>query len=163
MKLVINKCYGGFGLSEAAYERLIELGVPVRAYIEQERDPETHLYKPESRNAGQVIFDRDLAPDSEIGKSLRKLSGRYWDSFLRENRSHPLLVQVVEEIGDKANGFAAKLRVVEIPDDVQFEIDEYDGIESVHAGFKGQNTAADIGLWLLCRTLLWNEERHPAE
>lgn len=60
MKLVINRQHGGFGLSEAAYEKLIEWGVPVRAYIEQQRDPDSLLYLPEPRNDGEVIFDRTL-------------------------------------------------------------------------------------------------------
>jgi hypothetical protein len=55
-KVVINKRFGGFGLSDKAYERLIELGIPVQAYIEQELDPITRRYRPESRNDGQVIF-----------------------------------------------------------------------------------------------------------
>ena len=29
MKVVINRCYGGFGLSDAAIEQLIELGMTV--------------------------------------------------------------------------------------------------------------------------------------
>jgi hypothetical protein len=36
MKLVINRCFGGFSLSDAAYAWLIAQGVPVRKYIEQE-------------------------------------------------------------------------------------------------------------------------------
>lgn len=46
-------------------------------------------------------------------------------------RNDPLLVQVVETLGREANGFAAELKVVEIPDDVVWEITEYDGIETV--------------------------------
>lgn len=42
MKLVINGCYGGFGLSDKAYEKLAEWGVPVRKYEQQERDPQTN-------------------------------------------------------------------------------------------------------------------------
>jgi hypothetical protein len=37
----------------------------------------------------------------------------------------------VEDLGDKASNWAAKLEVVEIPDGVEWEIDEYDGIETV--------------------------------
>ena len=46
-------------------------------------------------------------------------------------RNDPVLVQVVETLGDKANGRCAKLRIVEIPDNVNWEISEYDGNESV--------------------------------
>lgn len=38
MKVVINKCYGGFGLSDAAYERLHKLGIPIKKYVEEKRD-----------------------------------------------------------------------------------------------------------------------------
>jgi hypothetical protein len=136
MKVVINTCFGGFGLSDAAYEKLIEWGVPVRAYVEQKRDPETHLYLPEPSNEGEVIFDRDLSADkSELSQSMRRLTGRYWETWLSGNRSHPLLVRVVEELGGGhrtgASGKYSELTVVEIPDDVDYEISEYDGNEHV--------------------------------
>lgn len=41
------------------------------------------------------------------------------------------LVEVVEELGEKANGPFANLDIKEIPDGAEFEIDEYDGYESV--------------------------------
>lgn len=54
-----------------------------------------------------------------------------WIFYRDENRNNPLLVQVVEELGEKANGDHASLRVVEIPDDVKWEIVEYDGNEHI--------------------------------
>ena len=47
------------------------------------------------------------------------------------DRGDPLLVAAVEALGDAANGGCAKLRVVEIPDGTDYEIDEYDGFERV--------------------------------
>ena len=41
------------------------------------------------------------------------------------------LVTVVEGLGDKANGSYAKLKVVEIPADVKWQIEEYDGSEHI--------------------------------
>lgn len=82
MKVVINKCYGGYGLSKEAYEYI---GIP-------------------------------------------------WDTYgfaFGEDRTHPSLVRAVEELGEKANGRHAKLKVVEIPDCVNWEITDYDGIETV--------------------------------
>ena len=133
MKIVINKCYGGFGISDAAYEKLIEWGIPVRAYVEQKRDPETGLYLPEPANDGEVIFDREFGETGDkMNDAMKVLKGRYWDDFLRrDNRTHPLLVRVVEELGEAANGKHAELKVVEIPDGVEWEIDEYDGLESI--------------------------------
>ena len=33
---------------------------------------------------------------------------------------------------EKANGSCSSLTIIEIPDDIQYTIDEYDGMESVH-------------------------------
>jgi hypothetical protein len=46
-------------------------------------------------------------------------------------RACPHLVRVVEEMGRKADGPFAELAVVEVPDEVQWEIAEYDGKEWV--------------------------------
>ena len=54
---------------------------------------------------------------------------KIYDIDLR--RDDPILIQVVEELGEKANGMSASLKIVEIPDDVEWIIQEYDGIEHV--------------------------------
>jgi hypothetical protein len=46
-------------------------------------------------------------------------------------RNDSLLVQVVEELGDLASGTFSCLKVVEIPDNIEWEIEEYDGMEWV--------------------------------
>ncbi len=46
-------------------------------------------------------------------------------------RDDPVLIKIVEDLGAEANGDYAKLKVVEIPDDVDWFIDEYDGKEWV--------------------------------
>lgn len=133
MKVVINKQFGGFGLSEAAYLKLNEYGIPIVAPSQEV--PEGEI----------VIRDIDLADEGESGEMLRRmkpLSGRYFDNTFRHNyesRANPLLVRVVEEIGEAANGRFAELKVVEIPDDVQFEIDDYDGIETIHEVHRSWN------------------------
>jgi hypothetical protein len=55
-----------------------------------------------------------------------------YDGFLRSiPRDDPLLVKVVTELGEKANGECARLHIADIPDNVDWEIDEYDGNETV--------------------------------
>jgi len=138
MKVVINNCYGGFGLSDKAYERLAELGVPIRKYIQEMRGDDG-LFKQETGNEGEVIFDRELTPVGEDKfndiyhkyKGKSRFSERYWDTWTRESRTHPLLIQVVEELGKDASSEVADLKIVEIPDDVEYEIQEYDGIEHI--------------------------------
>lgn len=53
----------------------------------------------------------------------------YYDEDLRSN---PELLAVIEKLGDAANGAHAKLRIVDLPDGItDWEIDEYDGVESI--------------------------------
>jgi hypothetical protein len=48
-------------------------------------------------------------------------------------RADPRLIAAVEKIGyEKAGGRLTDLEIVEIPDDVEWEIQEYDGWESIH-------------------------------
>jgi hypothetical protein len=125
VKLVINKCFGGFGLSDAAYERLIELGIPTCPFDNREHGLAiADTSHPESINDGALSAARFAALSG----------GRYNASWLRESkhRGHPLLVKVVEELGPRASGRFGKLAVVEIPDGVDWEIDEYDGLETIH-------------------------------
>jgi hypothetical protein len=46
-------------------------------------------------------------------------------------RDDPTLIQIVEDMGTKADGTFASLKVVEVPDDVNWYIEEYDGREWV--------------------------------
>jgi hypothetical protein len=46
-------------------------------------------------------------------------------------RTDPALVQVVEELGKKANGLSANLFITQLPTGTKYHIDEYDGLESV--------------------------------
>ena len=46
-------------------------------------------------------------------------------------RDDPLLVEVVENIGNIANGQCSRLRIAKIPDDVVWNIEDYDGYEHV--------------------------------
>lgn len=132
MKIVINRCFGGFGLSDKAYEWLIAKGVPVRAYVPQERGPDGR-YLPQPANNGNVIFDRDLDVGGDpFNESMRMLAGRYWETFIEGQRTWPLLVECVETLGAEANGKHAALAVVEVPDGVEYQIDDYDGVESIH-------------------------------
>ena len=78
-KIVINACFGGFGLSEKAESLL-----------------------------GENYFGE-------------------WEI----QRDDPELVRVVEALGAEANDKYAELKVIQIPDDVDWEIKEYDGIEHV--------------------------------
>ena len=46
-------------------------------------------------------------------------------------RNDLALIQVIEELGIKAFGNYSNLKIIEIPDDVKWEIHEYDGYEHI--------------------------------
>lgn len=114
MKIAINKCYGGFGLSDAVHEKLIELGVP--HYKTWREIPE---------DDAPYVVDSDR-PDETFSK--------YYSNFRDDNkRNNPLLIQAIEMVGiDRASAALANIKIVDIPDDVEWDIDNYDGVESVH-------------------------------
>lgn len=63
---------------------------------------------------------------------LFELSGGQLDERPgHEQRANPALIQTIRELGEEANGAYAKLRIIEIPDGVSWQIEEYDGIEWV--------------------------------
>lgn len=47
------------------------------------------------------------------------------------SRHDPILVECVETLKEKANDTASRLKVVEIPDDVKYQIEEYSGWEHI--------------------------------
>lgn len=44
-------------------------------------------------------------------------------------RDDPNLIAVIEDLGESAHGLCAKIKIVEIPDNVDWQIQEYDGRE----------------------------------
>jgi hypothetical protein len=101
VRVVYNACYGGFGLSNEAKDRMVELG------YEMELNPS---YDPTgvdwyNRTQKYKIYDGDIP------------------------RHNPILIQVVEELGEKAGGECSKLVIEEVYG--PYRIDEYDGFESV--------------------------------
>ena len=63
-----------------------------------------------------------------IGKIFTDFIEIHGDRLFRDD---PALVKTVMDLGKKANGKHAELKIVEIPDDVDWEITEYDGLEQV--------------------------------
>jgi hypothetical protein len=85
MKIVINTCYGGFGLSESSLE------------------------------------------DYKKRKNITDENFYHWDI----PRDCPHLVAMVEEGGTDVDGIYSELKVVDVPDDANWYIEEYDGMEHV--------------------------------
>jgi len=81
-------------------------------------------------------FSLSLEAAKELGLSIRphqQKSGTVADYELPKSlkRDDPRLVEVVEKLGSKASGRGAQLKVVEVPEDVEWTVEEYDGLEHV--------------------------------
>ena len=135
MKIVINVCYGGFSLSDEAIDRYIELkGLKLYKKYDEQWKMTSYYYVPIEEY--DRVHKNDLTKTEWEGKS--EGWGRYtesnklcWGGDRAIERNDPILVQVVEEMGSNADGGVAELKIVEIPDDVEWDIEEYDGTEWV--------------------------------
>lgn len=131
MRVVINKCYGGFGLSplaQVAYAKRKGKDLTFYHQIKYEfRDGYDEYERVELPESGPIAH----ALTKDFGPRILKLQdGYYWYPTIE--RGDPDLLAVIDEMGcEAASDSMAKLRVVEIPDGVEWEIDEYDGMERV--------------------------------
>jgi len=113
MKVAINRCFGGFGLSDEAFEKLLE-----RKGIAFEKETDAN------HSWGSSYYKEGMCGEEDGYLSYYEFC---------ENRSDPDLIAVIEELGEQANGFAAEIVIVDIPDDLNgnWYIHEYDGLEHV--------------------------------
>ena len=125
-KVVINSCYGGFGLShEATMEYGKRLGFTLHPFVSTFQtgkglDDMRPVTEEEAKNAFLVFYYKDAE---------RK---EYFDDSYSIQRNDPILIQLIEEWGSKAvSSNHANLEIVDVPDDAQWEIAEYDGMEHV--------------------------------
>lgn len=108
MKIIINKTIGGFAISKVAAEHMAANGSE-KAKLELET----------SAN-GWFGYGYTGCCDDDFGY----------------DRSDPLLVQAVEELGNAANMPSSVLVIEEIPDDVKWYITEEHGYESLEWSYR---------------------------
>ena len=76
-------------------------------------------------------FSLSDAGEAEVTKRDRTLAEEQYPVGWNIERTHPVLVQMIEEDAVLYSGSSALLRVVEVPDDVEWHIHDYDGREHV--------------------------------
>lgn len=109
MEVVINRCYGGYGLSDEA----------VRLYLTKKNIPIVINSESSSKHFKYYIVEDN-------------------DRFCSYNipRNDPVTIEVIRELGAKAPDSCAELEIVSIPDGCQYQISEYDGMESIETWFE---------------------------
>lgn len=157
MKVVVNRCFGGFSISPKAIKRMAELNgkecyffkgysigelEPITFEEAQKNNfsisaftvPDPNQYLLTFTNKSGLPEFKTIPWEKMTKKQREEQNTRYAEIIIEnrpENRADPLLVQVVEELGEEADGACASLRIVEIPDDVKWFIDDYDGQETI--------------------------------
>lgn len=131
MKIILNKCYGGFDVSKEAYMLYAKKkGLELYQYASDFINFKKCIYKKTNdKTLFKNYFIKDMGDNIEISNEDYKKYNLYLDD---EHRQDPILIEVIEELGDKASGGFGRLEVVEIPDNCYYKIDEYDGVEIIY-------------------------------
>ncbi len=148
MKIVINTCFGGFSLSAKAVKRYAELTGKACYFFKTEFSGGESDYVPvpiEDCEKSLFWSAYTIPNPNEVlnkEKKWRSMTDAEKDAYNKlyddislekrlEDRTDPLLIKIVEELGEEANGRCAELKIVEIPDGTDWEIDQYDGLETI--------------------------------
>lgn len=147
-KVVINKCFGDFEVSDK---------IAIQIYKEENHLDKIFIY------ISQSLFDDEfryldlkyLIFNSDDNNIINRIFNKY-DIYLSKeylgeiinnkdelipleylitgiSRENKDLIHYIEELGSKkCSGNNAELKIVEIPDDVQYYIKNTDGIEVIH-------------------------------
>jgi len=142
MEIIINSKYGGYGLSPLATMELakkkgkecyfFEYNFKDKIYIPLtiEQAETTFLWHAYSVPNPQDYKLHDSDPNG-LFISANKRAEKIAINDCSDNRTDSDLVAVVKKLGKLANGPYADLEIVEIPDEVDYEIAEYDGLEHI--------------------------------
>lgn len=152
MKVVVNRNNQFFDLSVLAIKRIAELN-GIKCYFFKskynEKDTSSNYEPVILKDTDSVwlhrVFNVDNPDDYEYEsydyiysndekrKELNERANSIWIDNLWYDRSNPILIQVVEELGEKASTRYSKLEIIEIPDGIEYEIEnEGTGYEYIH-------------------------------
>lgn len=120
MKVAINDKHGGFNLSDEAVRRCIELGMTCTTY-------------------SKVGSYDD--PNADFVKRDEPIFGGWYNAIegdTNDFRTNPIVIQVIEELGELANGRFCEAKIIDIPFDGLdgWHIAEYDGLEHVAENYR---------------------------
>lgn len=130
MKILINRQFGGFGVSREVLLKLIKMKSKfvkketTKKYFGKDEVKDLKKFEPYKEGYLQQEFIDDWLVK---GKFVFYID----DERSNEFRTDKVVIKIVKELGKKANGMCAALEIVEIPDNIEFEIEEYDGLEHI--------------------------------
>jgi hypothetical protein len=135
MKIVINNQYGGFNLSPEAIKLYNEKSkFRVWGYTDDyinrlDSSPDGSLKRDDDGESFITYWVKEDLGDSPTTDELNKTTWFHDRDIPRDDK---LLIEVIKELGrKKASGKHCTLKIVTIPDNVDWQIEEYDGLEWV--------------------------------
>lgn len=147
-KILINRCFGGYTLSDKFKIKLCKiknrecdkLYFYSGGYDEDYNDTFEFIRDFKFKENGDLIVENQRPSWNMIyvtyeyqGKNPEELMNCVFLSDELYARDDKDLIKLFEEMGSKkASGRYASLKIVEIPEDVEWEISDYDGLEEVH-------------------------------
>ena len=121
INIAINTRVGGFRLSAKAIKRLAEL-----------EGKECFFFVCQSFNKYVQVNIEDIGDSRFYAYSDCSLDSKNYISAHDYKRDNPKLIQVINELGDEVNTRFSSIKIVEIPEGVDWEIEEdSDGTEVV--------------------------------
>ena len=130
MKVILNKCYGGFDVSDKGYQ-LYAKKKNISLYLYKNNYSKGY-YEKISGVTSDSLFITYFTQDFGDCFSPAQKDWKHRLHLGIDQREDPTLIEVVEELGEEASGRFGKLVVVEIPDGMKYVIDDYDGVETLH-------------------------------
>ena len=135
MKIVINNTYGGFELSPFAIKEYLKLKGKEAYFYDMQFQDKDVVYTKKDDFTGKELFLACFTKDFGSrfkSKDITKTEDRIYSFTARDiDRTDEDLIKVVENLKEKANTMCSELKIIDIPDDVDWEIEEYDGMEWV--------------------------------
>jgi hypothetical protein len=132
-KVVINKCFGGFSLSYEAVMKYAEYkGFKLYPYFNDYKSglsEKMQKYDHNKHKEDVFVVHYYKEPFEDITPPNR--SEDFYFSERDIERDDQALVAVVKELGVKANAQHSELKIIEIPADIEYIIEEYDGLEHI--------------------------------
>jgi hypothetical protein len=118
-QIVINACHGMFSLSHEAFKKYAELkGIQFEYSIENKNEP-IHWQPIE----GCLMYPCFIPDEND------ELISSYLHPY-NIPRDDPCLIDVVKELGSESHGTPETyLKIVEVPDEIKWQIEENNGFE----------------------------------
>jgi len=129
-KILINACFGGFSVSYKA----------LQLYYQRKYNQKLYFYKSINWDGDYVrckLEEAESAFTADLGEHYNKYEENHSDTYVSKysfDRTDPVLIEIVEELGKEANGPYADLKVVTIKGN-KYRINEYDGYESIETPY----------------------------